>query len=159
MTYTKIDVVQNTREILMSTKASSNYSALLEAIRAHAPGVHKEADIPLKISKKQAEAVLHVVHDVGGQPDGPLDKSLHKVALWEKRTHCTAECLAWRGHWVAEERRRRENDLGEVIYFGTPYYARWLLATAKMLLDKGHITPDELIAKMEEVRQREEGSS
>ena len=132
------------------------YIALLESIRAHAPSERKEADLPLTISQRRAEAVLHVVHDLGGQPDGPIDKSLHKTALWEKHTHCTAECLAWRGVWVSEERRRRENDLGETLYFGTPYYARWLLAAAKMLIDKGRITPDELIAKMEEVRRREE---
>ena len=64
---------------------------------------------------------------------------------------------AWAG--VATERRRRENDLGETLYFGVPYYARWLLASAKMLIDKGHITPDELTAKMEEVRKREEEAS
>lgn len=142
----------------MTTNSSSNYSALLECIRANAPGKHQDADLPLTISQQQAEALLHVVHDVGGQPDEPLDKSLHELELWEKRTHCTSECLAWRGAWVSEERRRRENDLGETLYYATPYYARWLLAAAKMLLDKGHITPDELITKMEEVRHREENS-
>lgn len=140
----------------MTSNPSNNYTELLARIRAHTPAVRREADLPLTMPQKDAEAILHVVHDIGGQPDGPLDKTLHKIALWEKRTHCTAECLAWRGIWVSEERRRRENDLGETLYFGTPYYARWLLAATKMLLDKGHITPDELMAKMEEVRQREE---
>lgn len=139
----------------MTASSSNSYASLLQSIRAHAPGEHQDVDLPLTISQRRAEAMLHVVHDLGGQPDGPLDKSLHKPVLWEKRTHCTAECLAWRGAWVAEERRRRENDLGETLYFGTPYYARWLLAATKMLIDKGHITPDELIAKMEEVRGRE----
>lgn len=134
---------------------ANSYVALLETIRAYAPAEHRATDLPLTISQRQAEGLLHVVHDLGGQPDGPIDKSLHKPGLWEKRTHCTAECLAWRGAWVAEERRRRENDLGETLYFSTPYYARWLLAATKMLLDKGHITPDELIAKMDEVRKRD----
>ncbi len=40
-----------------------------------------------------------------------------------------------------------------------PYYARWLLAATKMLIDKGHVTPDELTAKMEEVRKREEAAA
>ncbi|HHJ0475172.1 TPA: hypothetical protein ACQDQW_002997, partial [Legionella pneumophila] len=140
----------------MAKNSANDYSALLDIIRSHTPVRYNELNIPLTITQKHAEAVLHVVHDVGGQPDGPLDKSTHKPTLWEKNTHCTAECLAWRGHWVAEERRRRENDLGETIYFGTPYYARWLLAMAKMLLDKGYITPDELMNKMAEVRKREE---
>ena len=140
----------------MSKTPSSTYATLLTQIRGHSPAIHQDVDLPLVISQERAEALLHVVHDLGGQPDGPLDKSLHKPTLWEKRTHCTAECLAWRGSWVAEERRRRENDLGETLYFSTPYYARWLLAATKMLLDKGHITPDELLAKVDEVRKREE---
>ncbi|HEV7995316.1 MAG TPA: hypothetical protein VGP52_03550 [Stellaceae bacterium] len=143
----------------MTKSSPSGYTSLLQSIRAHAPGEHQGADLPLRISQERAEAMLHVVHDLGGQPDGPLDKSLHTPAYWEKCTHSTAECLAWRGVWVAEERRRRENDLGETIYFGTPYYARWLLAATKMLIDKGLITPDELLEKMEEVRHREEGAA
>jgi len=142
------------KEIPMSS--SNRYTALLESIRSHAPQEHQTVDLPLTISQWRAEAMLHVVHDVGGQPDGPLDKTLHTLALWEKRTHATCECLAWRGSWVSEERRRRENDLGETLYFGLPYYTRWLLAATHMLLDKGLITPDELIAKMEEIRGREE---
>jgi len=129
----------------------SDYEAVLALVTAN-----KNMDLPLTITQQQAEAILHVVHDVGGQPDGPLDKTSHKTAFWEKSTHCVAECLAWRGHWNAEERRRRENDLGEVIYYATPYYARWLLATTKMLLEKGLITPDELINKMDQIRRREE---
>lgn len=132
------------------------YGELVKKIRGLAPGIYHDLDLPLTVSQKEAEALLHVVHDVGGQPDGPLDKSLHTLDLWEKRTHCTAECLAWRGVWVSEERRRRENDLGETLYLGTPYYARWLLATAKMMMDRGYITPDELLAKLTELRKREE---
>ena len=140
----------------MTRNLSSDYTKLLDSIRALIPGARTESNIPLTSTQKEEEAILHVIHDVGGQPDGPLDKSLHELELWEKRTHCTAECLAWRGYWVSEERRRRENDFGETLYFGTPYYARWLLATAKMLLDKGLVTPDELISKMIEVFRREE---
>ncbi len=136
--------------------SSKLYAALMESIRAHTPAERREADLPLTISEARAQALLHVVHDVGGQPDGPIDKTPHKIAPWEQRTHATCECLAWRGAWVSEERRRRENDLGEVLYYALPYYSRWLLAATHMLLDKGHITPDELIEKMEEVRHREE---
>jgi hypothetical protein len=104
------------------------------------------------------EVLLHVVHDVGGQPDVPLDLTEHKEEPWETRTHATCECLCWRGHWSAEERRRGENDLGQTLYAGIPYYGRWALVAAKHLLDTGKITPDELSAKMEAVRARYEAS-
>jgi hypothetical protein len=100
------------------------------------------------------EVLLHVVHDVGGQPDVPLDLTEHKEAPWETRTHATCECLCWRGHWSSEERRRGENDMGQTLYAGIPYYGRWILVAAKHLLDTGRITPDELSAKIEEVRAR-----
>ena len=38
---------------------------------------------------------------------------------WELNTYVTCECLAWRGVWNAEERRRRQNvDLGQDAILG-----------------------------------------
>ena len=51
----------------MATDVSSAYAALLAEVRAHAPAGHRAADLPLTISQSRAEALLHVVHDVGGQ--------------------------------------------------------------------------------------------
>ena len=51
-----------------------------------------------------------------------------------------------------------ENDLGATLYFGLPYYARWATVAAKMLINKGLITPDELTAKIDEVRARMENT-
>ncbi len=132
------------------------YKAVLQAVRAHAPTTFEVSDLPLSVPQSQYEAYTHVVHDVGGQPDGPLDRGLHDPDPWEIYTHCTAECLAWRGYWCSEERRRRENDLGETIYYGLPYYTRWLLACTHMLVEKGLITQDELSRKLEEIKARQE---
>jgi hypothetical protein len=63
----------------------------------------------------------------------------------------------WRGVWTAEERRRRaDNDLGYTLYLGMPYYARWIWAAAKMLVDKKHISLAELQEKIAEVKSRYE---
>jgi hypothetical protein len=61
--------------------------------------------------------------------------------------------------WNAEVRRRMENDLGATLYFGLPYYARWLSVAAKLLLDKGLISVEELAAKIDDVRARAEAGS
>ncbi|MGH3608146.1 MAG: hypothetical protein ACRDRD_08690 [Pseudonocardiaceae bacterium] len=100
------------------------------------------------------DALRHVVHDVGGQPDVPIPYAEKEEEAWELNTYVTCECLAWRGSWSAEERRRAENDLGATLYFGLPYYARWATVAAKTLINKGLITPDELSAKLDEVRTR-----
>lgn len=61
----------------------------------------------------------------------------------------------WRGAWNAEERRRRQNvDLGNEMYLGLPYYGRWLLAAARIMVDKQHITLTELTDKIAEVKTR-----
>jgi hypothetical protein len=49
--------------------------------------------------------------------------------------------------------------LGATLYFGLPYYARWATVAAKVLINKGLITPDELSAKLDEVRARLETKS
>ena len=67
----------------------------------------------------------------------------------------TCEVLAWRGVWNAEERRRRQNvDVGQTAYLGLPYYGRWLLTAARILVDKQYITVTELSDKIDEVRKR-----
>jgi hypothetical protein len=71
--------------------------------------------------------------------------------------YVTTECLAWRGVWCAEERRRMQNvDPGTSQYLGLPYYGRWLLSAARILVDGHHITLTELINKIDEVKKRHE---
>ncbi|WP_036494448.1 SH3-like domain-containing protein [Nocardia sp. BMG111209] len=111
-------------------------------------------DSPYTISTDLYEALRHIPHDVGGQADLPVPYLEKEEENWEMNTYVTCECLAWRGVWNAEMRRRAENDLGATLYFGLPYYARWATVATKTLIDQGLITPDELSAKIDEVRAR-----
>ncbi len=96
---------------------------------------------------------------MGGQPDLPLKIEAPDEEVWEKSIHATCECLAWRGIWNAEMRRRTETDLGQTLYSGVPYYGRWVLAAAHQLIVGNHITQDELRDKMVEIRRRLEEQS
>ncbi len=138
----------------------ANFDALQKRVRDLAPEEHVVLDSPPTISNDLFDALRHVVHDVGGQPDRPMAYNEEKEeADWEARTYVTCECLGWRGVWNSEERRRAENDLGETLYYGLPYYARWIMVAAKTLVSKGLITQDELADKLDEVRQRSEVKS
>ena len=96
-------------------------------------------------------------HDVGGEPDVPIVWEEKEEEVWEHNTFVTCEVLAWRGVWNAEERRRRQNvDVGQTQYLGLPYYGRWLLTAARILVDKQYVTCSELSDKIDEVRQRYE---
>jgi hypothetical protein len=40
------------------------------------------------------------------------------------------------------------------VYLGVPYYGRWILAAARMLVDKNKISLTELMDKIAEVKGR-----
>ncbi len=126
------------------------------------PALHRpqHAPYPDAIDHALFRAYMRTSHDVGGEPDIPIRWEEKQEEQWEVNTYVTCECLAWRGIWNAEERRRRQNvDLGQTQYLGLPYYGRWLLSAARILVDKQHVTLTELINKIEEVRKRHEKKS
>jgi hypothetical protein len=119
------------------------------------PAIHQPQQAPYSVDHAAYEAYLRSPHDVGGEPDVPIGYEEKEEEQWELNTYVTCEVLAWRGHWNAEERRRRgNNDVGQTVYLGVPYYGRWILAAARMLVDKNHVTLTELMDKIEEVRAR-----
>ncbi|MGE2729903.1 SH3-like domain-containing protein [Mycolicibacterium vaccae] len=104
------------------------------------------------------KAYLKPVHDVGGEPDAPIKFENKEYEQWEELTYIMCEVLGWRGIWMSEERRRIGNvDVGRTQYLGLPYYARWLVSVARVLVEKHHITLGELTDRMAEVQSRYAG--
>jgi thiocyanate hydrolase subunit beta len=117
-----------------------------------------DAPTPELIDHQRYAAYMKTVHDVGGEPDAPIKYENKQYEAWEENTYVTCEVLAWRGIWLSEERRRIGNvDVGRAIYLGLPYYARWLWAAARILVEKHHITSGELSERMAEVQGRYDG--
>ncbi len=118
-----------------------------------------DAPTPDLLDHARLVAYLKPVHDVGGEPDAPIFYEGGKAyELWEHMTYVMCEVLAWRGIWLSEERRRIGNvDVGRAEYLGLPYYGRWLLAVARVLVEKHHIALGELSERMLEVQQRYAG--
>jgi hypothetical protein len=120
-------------------------------------GFHRLQDwaYPDQIGHSLFKAFMKTPHDVGGEPDAPATFEDKEEEEWELNTFVTCEVLGWRGIWTSEERRRLGNvDIGRTNYLGLPYYARWLWAIARCLLEKRYITLGELIERVDEVRQR-----
>jgi Nitrile hydratase beta subunit len=127
----------------------------LEVIRSIQPAVHVPQNWNYENTGPMYKAYMHPPHDVGGQFDVPIYYEEKEEEEWELNTYVTCEVLGWRGAWTAEERRRRaDNDLGYTLYLGMPYYARWIWAAAKMLVDKKHVSLAELQEKIAEVKSR-----
>ena len=117
-----------------------------------------DAPTPDLIDHDRYTAYMKTVHDVGGEPDAPMKYENKQYEGWEEATYVTCEVLAWRGIWLSEERRRIGNvDVGRAIYLGLPYYARWIWAAARVLVEKHHISLGELTERMAEVKARYEG--
>ena len=110
---------------------------------------------PDELPHDRFRAFMKTPHDVGGEPDAPAVFEEKEEEQWELNTFVTCEVLGWRGIWTSEERRRLGNvDVGRMLYLGFPYYGRWVLAVARCLIDKRHITLGELMERAGEVRQR-----
>jgi hypothetical protein len=117
-----------------------------------------DAPTPDLIDHERFTAYTKTPHDVGGEPSAPLEFENKQYEAWEENTYVTCEVLGWRGIWHSEERRRIGNvDLGRTIYLGLPYYGRWLLAVARILVDKHHIGLSELAQRTAEVKARYAG--
>ena len=117
-----------------------------------------DAPTPDLIDHQRFTAYTKTPHDVGGEPDAAMEFENKQYEVWEENTYVMCEVLGWRGIWLSEERRRMGNvDLGRTIYLGLPYYGRWLLAVARILVDKHHIGLSELAQRTAEVKARYAG--
>jgi Nitrile hydratase beta subunit len=95
-------------------------------------------------------------HDLGGQPAGPVERTDHDHALWEKRVDALLVLLSSKDihHMTVDELRRNIEGLGSQAYETMSYYERWMHSIAQTLIQRGVITIDELGRKMVEVEQR-----
>jgi hypothetical protein len=117
-----------------------------------------DAPSPDLIDHERFTAYMKTPHDVGGEPDAPIKFENKQYEVWELQTYVLCEVLGWRGIWVSEERRRIQNvDIGRTNYLGLPYYGRWLLTAARILVEKHHITLAELTDRLAEVKARYQG--
>ena len=94
-------------------------------------------------------------HDMGGLPAGPVEKTEHDYALWEKRVDAMMLLLSARRLLKVDELRRNIEGLGPDAYERMTYYERWMSSICTTLIQRGVITIDELGRKMSEVEARE----
>ena len=99
---------------------------------------------------------MHRHHDMGGMEAGPVDRSEHDHAPWEKRVDAILRLLsdADRHLITVDELRRGIEDLGPGVYDALGYYERWIASITNVLVEKGVITVDELGRKMAAVEAR-----
>jgi hypothetical protein len=93
-------------------------------------------------------------HDMGGEPAGPVERTEHDYALWEKRVDALVVLLGSKGRMTVDELRRNVEGLGADAYDKMTYYERWIYAIAQTLIQRGDISVDALGRKISEVQDR-----
>jgi Nitrile hydratase beta subunit len=92
------------------------------------------------------------VHDMGGLPGGPVDRSQHEVEDWERLADAINSALGAKGLQSTDQHRRAIESLEN--YRDLSYYERWAAATEKLLVEKSILTTREIDEKTAEIERR-----
>ena len=97
-------------------------------------------------------------HDMGGLPAGPVERSEHDYALWEKRIDAMLVTLIQDKRLMrVDELRRGIESLAPDVYDRLSYYERWIASIAKVLVEKGVFSQAELDARVARIAARAGG--
>lgn len=95
---------------------------------------------------------MSAVHDLGGSPGGPVDRSQHQVEDWERLADAVTVALDRKGIKTTDEHRRAIENLDN--YRELSYYERWVAATEALLVEKGILTLEEIDDRAAELERR-----
>ena len=111
---------------------------------------------PKRQTKPRKGAGGRAAHDVGGLAFGPIDRSEHDPALWEKRTDAMQRLLTnpAKRAFTVDALRRVIEDYGQQVYDRTTYYEKWIRALRNLVVEQELVTRAEIEARMAEVRAR-----
>eukprot|EP00127_Corallochytrium_limacisporum_P001768 Clim_evm3s79 gene=Clim_evmTU3s79 len=92
-------------------------------------------------------------HDVGGndalKEEEDLKKMIefaatHEFSDWERRTHALMMCIVMKGFSRVSELRRIIETFHPDVYNRVTYYEKWAAAAARMFVEKGVLTQEEI---------------
>jgi nitrile hydratase beta subunit len=94
---------------------------------------------------------MNGAQDLGGMMGfGPVRPEAHEPifhAEWEKRALAITLASAALGEWNLDMGRHARETLPPAVYLSSSYYEIWTRALAKMLAERGMVTPEELKAE------------
>lgn len=94
--------------------------------------------------------------DYGGQPAGPVDQSAYEPTQFDKRVDAMRVLMGKvDSKMTADVSRRTQEELDQAVYDSAPYYGRWLLGLRKSLVERGHLSQDEILARVAEIKTRD----
>jgi len=88
-------------------------------------------------------------HDLAGLPAGPVERTEHDPAHWEKQVDAMMTLLHERGLLKVDELRRGIESLGPEAYERLGYYERWAESIRLIVLEKGLVDGGELARRID----------
>jgi len=112
-------------------------------------------DAPKRKTELRHGAGGRAAHDVGGLDFGPIDRTEHDLALWEKRVDAMLVLLSGpkKGAFKIDAMRRVIEDYGQQQYDRTTYYEKWIRAIRNLLVEQEVLTKPEIESKIAAVEQ------
>tara|TARA_R110000868_G_scaffold4155_55_gene25711 strand:- start:1325 stop:1627 length:303 start_codon:yes stop_codon:yes gene_type:complete len=95
-------------------------------------------------------------HDMGGMEAGPVVSDEHATEPWAKMITSLAAALREDDLMRIDELRRALEDLPPDVY-AQDYFERWSEAMVNLLEEKGLLTRDEVMGKMNALKAKLEG--
>lgn len=95
-------------------------------------------------------------HDMGGMEASPVMSDEHAAEPWAKMITSLAAALREDDLMRIDELRRALEDLPEDVY-KQDYFERWSEAMINLLEEKGFLTRDEVMGKMDALKAKLEG--
>jgi hypothetical protein len=98
---------------------------------------------------------FHAMHDLGGTEAGAFKPTEHEPSDFDRRVDALVNLLAAKnvGLITPDERRRGIEELSHGEYHSLTYYQRWLSGVTNMLVEKGHLSRDEINLRIRSLRQ------
>jgi hypothetical protein len=97
-------------------------------------------------------------HDMGGLPAERIEPTEHDYAQWERRVDAMMMLLTGvsggNRRMTVDELRKNIESIGPAAYDRMSYYERWVTSLTQTMLQRGHITADDLAHKMADVEAR-----
>jgi len=105
---------------------------------------------PKRKTELRRDAGGRAAHDVGGLDFGPIDRTEHDLALWEKRVDAMLVLLTGpkKGAFKVDALRRVIEDYGQQQYDSTAYYEKWIRAIRNLLVEQEVLTKAEIESKV-----------
>ena len=136
---------------LLDQAKKKNHAKIPAGDESPAPAL-AETPISATLAHERGNA-MRGPHDLGGLEAGPIETQAHDMTFWEKQVDALNTLLAKKGLRRTDENRRYIEMLGHDAYSRLSYYERWTAAMARLLIDKGVLTQDEIDAKVAHIRE------